>query len=54
MVSRGDIDAVSNVTPDALHAPVSLAALTAGLPIFCEKPLDAFFRSDAKGTWSRA
>ncbi len=34
-----DLDAVSVVTPDALHAAVSMKALQAGLPVLCEKPL---------------
>jgi predicted dehydrogenase len=33
------LDAVSVVTPDALHAPVTLQCLEAGLPVLCEKPL---------------
>ncbi|ASJ71381.1 Gfo/Idh/MocA family protein [Granulosicoccus antarcticus] len=33
------LDAVSVVTPDALHAPVTLQCLAAGLPVLCEKPL---------------
>lgn len=32
-------DAVSVVTPDSLHAAVSLQCIEAGLPILCEKPL---------------
>lgn len=33
------VDAVTNVTPDRCHAPVSLACLRAGLHVLCEKPL---------------
>lgn len=33
------VDAVSVVTADAAHAPVSLAALKTGTHLFCEKPL---------------
>lgn len=33
------IDAVLVTTPDDQHFPVALAALKAGVPVFCEKPL---------------
>lgn len=33
------LDAVSVVTPDALHASITLQCLDAGLPVLCEKPL---------------
>ncbi len=32
-------DGCAVVTPDAYHAPVSIACLQAGLPVLCEKPL---------------
>ena len=32
-------DAVANVTPDNLHAPLTLRAIAAGAHVFCEKPL---------------
>nr|QIQ10654.1 Inositol 2-dehydrogenase/D-chiro-inositol 3-dehydrogenase [uncultured bacterium] len=35
----GQFDAVTNVTPDAVHHPTTMALLAAGLPVFCEKPL---------------
>jgi predicted dehydrogenase len=35
----GDFDAVSNVTPDALHYPTTMALLAAGKHVLCEKPL---------------
>lgn len=33
------IDAVVIATPDHMHAPITLAALRAGLHVYCEKPL---------------
>lgn len=35
----GRFDAVTNVTPDAIHHPTTLAAIRAGKHVFCEKPL---------------
>jgi predicted dehydrogenase len=39
LLKRGDIDVVSVGLPNALHAPVSLAALKAGKHVLCEKPM---------------
>ena len=39
LLLEGGVDAVSNVTPDSLHAPLSLQAIAAGKHILCEKPL---------------
>lgn len=39
MLEKEPLDAVTNVTPDAMHAEVSLAVIAKGLHILCEKPL---------------
>jgi predicted dehydrogenase len=39
MLESEKLDAVSVVTPDRAHAPVSLLALRHGLHVMCEKPL---------------
>jgi len=39
MLSKEKIDAVSVVTSDAFHAPVSIAAFKAGKHVLCEKPM---------------
>jgi len=39
MLAAGSLDAVDNVTIDAMHAPISLAVIDKGLPVLCEKPL---------------
>jgi hypothetical protein len=33
------VDAVAIVTPNHLHAPIAIAALNAGFPVFSEKPM---------------
>ncbi len=38
-LSEHQFAACAVVTPDAWHAPVSIACLKAGLPVLCEKPL---------------
>ena len=47
LLAAGGFDAVSIVTPDAFHAPVSLACLRAGKHVLCEKPL-ALSYADAR------
>lgn len=39
LLADAEVDAISNVTPDNLHAPLSLQAIAAGKHILCEKPL---------------
>jgi predicted dehydrogenase len=38
-IAWGKFDAVSNVTPDAVHHPTTLKIAAIGKPVFCEKPL---------------
>ncbi|MBI2302708.1 MAG: Gfo/Idh/MocA family oxidoreductase [Armatimonadetes bacterium] len=39
MFREAELDAVSVATPNAWHAPLSIAALKAGLHVLCEKPM---------------
>jgi myo-inositol 2-dehydrogenase / D-chiro-inositol 1-dehydrogenase len=39
VIARRDVDAVIVASPDATHAPLSLACIRAGRPVLCEKPL---------------
>ena len=39
MIGSGLLDALVVVTPDALHFPITMAALDAGLHVLCEKAL---------------
>ncbi|WAP66791.1 Gfo/Idh/MocA family oxidoreductase [Jiella pelagia] len=40
-IASDDVDAVLIASPDETHAPLSLAAIRAGKPVLCEKPLSA-------------
>jgi predicted dehydrogenase len=48
MLREEEIDAVSIVTPDAAHMPVSLQCLRAGKHVLCEKPLALNAKDAAK------
>ncbi|PZC48662.1 MAG: myo-inositol 2-dehydrogenase / D-chiro-inositol 1-dehydrogenase [Chloroflexi bacterium] len=47
MVERDDLDAISIVTPNSLHLPMTKAALQAGKHVLCDKPM-AMDQSEAK------
>lgn len=47
LLEKADCDAVTNVTPDAYHAALSLEAIAAGKHVLCEKPLATCY-ADAK------
>ncbi|APO71202.1 oxidoreductase protein (plasmid) [Rhizobium gallicum] len=38
-IAWGDFDAATNVTPDRIHHPTTIALIAAGKHVFCEKPL---------------
>jgi predicted dehydrogenase len=39
MLEKEELDGVANVTPDAMHAPISITVIEKGIPILCEKPM---------------
>lgn len=39
LIARDDLDIVDIATPNALHAPMAIAALEAGKHVLCEKPM---------------
>lgn len=39
LVDSGELDAIVIVAPDALHAPIAIAAAARGIHVLCEKPL---------------
>lgn len=50
LLAKADFDAVTVVTSDAFHAPVSLLFLKAGKHVLCEKPLALNFKDAKKMT----
>lgn len=53
LVAGRDVDLVSIVTPNFLHAEMAIAAADAGKHVFCEKPL-ASSAADAERMWRSA
>ncbi len=53
LVASPDIDLVSILTPNFLHAPMAIAAAAAGKHVFCEKPL-AISAKETEQMWHAA
>lgn len=50
-IAWGEFDAVTNVTPDRIHHPTTLALLAAGKHVMCEKPLaETYAKADEMAT----
>jgi predicted dehydrogenase len=57
-----DVDMLDICTPNAVHRPLAEAAIAAGIPIYCEKPVDLdgehalelARRADAAGVFNQA
>ncbi|WP_216597713.1 Gfo/Idh/MocA family protein [Loktanella sp. 3ANDIMAR09] len=47
-IQWGEFDAVSNVTPDAVHFPTTMPLLAAGKHVLCEKPLAVTYADAAQ------
>ena len=39
MVKKGSLNGICNVTPDAMHAEISIMAIDEGMSVLCEKPM---------------
>jgi predicted dehydrogenase len=48
VVASPDVDLVSIAVPNFLHAPMAIAAVTAGKHVLCEKPLAATAAEDER------
>lgn len=53
LIAAGGVDALYIATPNHLHAGPTIAALEAGIPVLCEKPMAATF-ADAEAMASAA